>query len=129
MGDNTWSTLNIKADLSHYQKIIPCGITDTDRGVCNMINSLEGIKGTTLSDHILQDQNTVIEKMTENSIFYENVSDSNEITMDMVAQVLSDEFGKVFQVEMVESSMENLQELVENYPLPDKSLLDFDITL
>ena len=120
--------LNIKAELSHYQKIIPCGITDTNRGVCNVINSLEGMKGTTFTDHI-QDQNMVIEKMTENSKFYENASDSNEITMDMVAQVLSDEFGKVLQVEMVESSMENLQELVKNYPLSDKSLLDFDITL
>jgi hypothetical protein len=79
--------LNVNCDLRNYERIIPCGISQSDRGVC----SIQGLHDT-LAGH-LSGESFAFEDPT-------HISPADQVDIHAVARKWVLEFGNVFDMDI-----------------------------
>jgi len=81
------TSLNVNCDLRHFEEIMPCGISQSDRGVC----SIQGL------------HNTLAGHLSGESFAFEDeslISGADEVDIGHVANKWIESFGKVFNVDL-----------------------------
>jgi lipoate-protein ligase B len=79
--------LNVNCDLRNYERIVPCGISQSDRGVC----SIQGLHDT-LAGH-LSGESFAFEDSTQ-------ISPADQVDIHAVARKWMQEFGTVFNMDI-----------------------------
>lgn len=81
------TSLNVNCDLRHFEEIVPCGISQSDRGVC----SIQGL------------HNIFAGHLSGESFAFEDesqISAADEVDIGQVAHKWIESFGKVFNVNL-----------------------------
>jgi hypothetical protein len=107
--------LNVTCDLTHFQEIVPCGIAQSDRGVC----SLQGLHNT-LAGHLSGESFALEDPPT--------VFDTEVVDINRVAAKWMRSFGEIFKLD-IQPAVDNsspevhyanavteLDRLVDSYP-------------
>ena len=122
--------LNVNCDLAHFEEIVPCGIRQSDRGVC----SIQGLHDT-LAGH-LSGESFAFEDESQ-------VSPAEAVDVGAVAAHWMASFGKVFDMNMQDvtrdssssgsasqvegeygKALQQLHTLVQEYPKIAESSLE-----
>lgn len=81
------TSLNVNCDLRHFEEIVPCGIRQSDRGVC----SIQGLHNT-LAGH-LSGESFAFEDESQ-------ISAADEVDIGHVASKWIEAFGDVFKFDL-----------------------------
>jgi len=118
-------SINVDCDLTHFQHIVPCGISDSHYSVTSVLTELNNNKKTTnklsiASTPISNSDQEVVETEPSNSTYSTSftppVMIHSSALMESVTEAYIRYFANQFQAEIADATVGEIDEILERYP-------------